>query len=348
MVDITVRGAGIFGLTIAWECLRLGATLRVIDPAGIGAGASGGLLGALAPHVPENWNAKKAFQFQSLIMARDLWPEIEAASALPTGYRVTGRVQPLASAAAVDMAKFRGVAAQELWQGHATWQVTAALDWPAFAPPSPSGHWVLDTLTAAINPRAACTALAAAIRARGGEILREGENRGMIVHATGHAGLAQLNRVFDKPIGSAIKGQAALLRAEFPAGAPQVFAGGVHIIPHANGTVAIGSTTERAFDQPQATDHLIDALIAQARDMLPTLSTAPILEKWAGLRPRVTTRAPLLGRFPGHEHEFIANGGFKIGIGMAPMVARVMARLITTGRSDIPAEFDTQNLLGAA
>ncbi|MDP5360472.1 MAG: FAD-binding oxidoreductase, partial [Paracoccaceae bacterium] len=64
--DITVMGAGVFGLSVAYASARRGAFVRVIDPAGVAAGASGGLVGALAPHVPENWNDKKAFQFESL------------------------------------------------------------------------------------------------------------------------------------------------------------------------------------------------------------------------------------------------------------------------------------------
>ena len=51
MVDVTMRGAGIFGLSIAWECLQRGASVQVIDPYGVASGASGGLVGALAPHV---------------------------------------------------------------------------------------------------------------------------------------------------------------------------------------------------------------------------------------------------------------------------------------------------------
>ena len=70
-VDVTVRGAGIFGLSVAWACLGRGATVRVIETAHPGAGSSGGLVGALSPHVPEAWNAKKAFQLDSLLMAAD-------------------------------------------------------------------------------------------------------------------------------------------------------------------------------------------------------------------------------------------------------------------------------------
>ena len=32
MADLTVYGAGIFGLSIAWDAARRGARVRVIDP----------------------------------------------------------------------------------------------------------------------------------------------------------------------------------------------------------------------------------------------------------------------------------------------------------------------------
>lgn len=53
-VDLTVRGGGAFGLCIAWEAARRGARVRLIETVAIGAGASGGIVGALSPHVPEN------------------------------------------------------------------------------------------------------------------------------------------------------------------------------------------------------------------------------------------------------------------------------------------------------
>ena len=95
MADITVRGAGVFGLTIALEAARRGARVRVIDPRGPGGGASGGLVGALAPHAPENWTDVKAFQLDCLLGARDFWPAVEDAGGMSTGYRRSGRIQPL-------------------------------------------------------------------------------------------------------------------------------------------------------------------------------------------------------------------------------------------------------------
>ncbi|TKA94428.1 FAD-binding oxidoreductase, partial [Cereibacter changlensis] len=109
--DLTVRGAGIFGLATAWAAARRGAKVRLIETVRIGAGSSGGLVGALAPHVPEQWNDKKAFQFDSLAMAEGWWAEVAEASGLPTGYARLGRYQPLADARAVEAARARGLEA---------------------------------------------------------------------------------------------------------------------------------------------------------------------------------------------------------------------------------------------
>src|SRR6056297_3598152 len=119
MADVTVRGAGIFGLSVAWACARRGARVQVIDPAGPGAGASGGVVGALAPHVPENWNDKKAFQFDALVMADAFWAEVEQVSGVTAGYGRTGRLQPLADDRAIALAEARASEAAVLWQGRA-------------------------------------------------------------------------------------------------------------------------------------------------------------------------------------------------------------------------------------
>jgi len=133
-------------------------------------------------------------------------------------------------------------------------------------------------------------------------------------------------------------GQALSLR--FAAeGLPQLFAGGLHVVPHADGTVAIGSTSETAFADPQTTDAQLDALHTRAVAALPVLAGAPVVARWAGLRPRAATKAPLLGPWPGRPGHFVANGGFKIGFGMAPKVAQVMADLVLEGRDRVPEGF---------
>lgn len=335
MVDVTIRGAGIFGLTLAWVALNRGARVRVIDPGGVGSGASGGIVGALQPHTPDPWNAKKQFQLESLLLAREFWPKVEAISGLSTGYARVGRVMPLMTEREVNLAQARIAGAELNWGDAATWTVEAPEKvrngWNVA---SPTGLYVHDTLSAILHPRQATTALAAAIHAQGGEIARDSADEGTVIWATGWRGLNEMDA------GNGVKGQAALL-AHDASGAPQLYAEGLHIIPHRDGTVAIGSTSERDFDSPNTTDGQLDDLIARARRLVPTLADAPVLDRWAGVRPRAKSRAPLLGPWPDRPGHFIANGGFKIGFGMAPKCTEVLLDLILNGTDSIPDEFHT-------
>lgn len=339
-----MRGAGIFGLSVAWAAVRRGARVRMIDPGGVAAGASGGLVGALAPHTPDNWNEKKAFQLAALLDQAAFWGDIDATSGLSSGYARLGRLQPLADARAVALAEQRAGQAERLWGGAADWQVIDAEDADGWAPVSPSGKLVLDTLTARLDPAAACASLAEALRLRGVDIVPDGPGEGATVWATGVAGLADLGAALSRPVGNGVKGQAALLA--FDAGAvPQVFGDGLHIVPHASACVAVGSTSERDFDRAETTDARLDDILARAELLMPALHGARVVRRWAGVRPRARTRAPILGGWPGRPGHFVANGGFKIGFGIAPKVGEVIARLILEGDDAIPAGFHVEDAL---
>jgi glycine/D-amino acid oxidase-like deaminating enzyme len=344
-IDVTVRGGGVFGLAVAWACARRGARVRLVETRRIGAGASGGVVGALAPHAPEQWTPAKQAQFESLAMAEAFWAAVAAAGGTDPGYARTGRLQPLADAAAVTRARERAAGAARFWAGAGAWAVVPAAGF-AFAPASPTGLVVHDTLSARLHPRRACAALAAALRARGGEIV-EGTgapDAGAVVHATGWEGLAALSAALGRPVGEGVKGQALVLGHATPA-APQLSAGGLHVVPHADGTTAVGSTTERAFADPAATDAALDDLLARARAAVPALAGAPVLERWAGVRPRARSRAPLIGPWPGRPGHFVANGGFKTGFGLAPWAGERLADLVLGGRDVIPGDFRVEALL---
>ena len=338
--DVTVMGGGIFGLACAHACAARGARVRLIERDRIGAGSSGGLVGALAPHAPETWNPKKQFQLESLLMAGAFWAGVAAAGGVDPGYAREGRIQP-----APDPSRAAELAAGAArhWQGAADWRLVPAADHEGWL--ATGGSLSLDTLTARLSPRAAGAALAAAIRARGGEIVPgEARPEGAVIWATGAAGLAELSAALGRPVGTGIKGQAASFTHD-ARGRPQIYADGLHIVPHGDGTVAVGSTTERDFADGAATDDRLEALIERARALCPPLRAAPVIDRWAGVRPRSRTRAPMLGPWPGRPGQFVANGGFKIGFGMAPKVAEVMADLVLEGRDAIPDVFRVEDNL---
>ena len=346
MVDVTVMGAGIFGLSIAWACVQRGASVRVLDPKGPGAGASGGTVGAMAPHTPERWEPKKEFQLDSLLMAEGFWAGVDTVSGLSSGYGRTGRLQPIADERLLALARERIAQADELWHGQAIWEVRPAADFSGWVPPSPTGLVIHDTLSARMDPRRACASLAAALRNSGVEIATGGASEGAIVWATGYHGLLEMSEAFGREMGNGVKGQSVLLDFDAGAVAPQVFCNGIHFVAHDNGTLGNGSTSERYFDDPAATDEQLDDLLKRAVEIMPQLADAPVLARWAGVRPRAITRAPLLGPWPGRAGHFIANGGFKIGFGMAPKVAEVLADLVLDNQDTIPPEFHVNTALG--
>ncbi len=340
--DVTVRGAGIMGLACAFACAARGARVRVIDPYGVGAGASGGLVGALSPHAPDEarWDEAKALQVQSLVEAERFWSEVRSAGGVEPGYARTGRLMPLPDDRAVAAAREREAAARVLWPAPFAWEVAGA-DPAAWGPVSPSGLWARDSLAARVDPRRALAALAAAVRAKGGAVVAEGPEEGAVVEATGAAGLVS------RGMGGGVKGQAARLARPGVEACPQVYAGGLYVVPHADGTVAVGSTSEKAFADPGSTDAQLDAVVARARALVPALAGAPAVERWAGLRPRAEDGGPVLGRI-GAGGPILANGGFRTGFGMAPLAARLLADLALEGRDGIPAPFRAERLaLGA-
>lgn len=324
--EINICGMGVFGLSVAWACVRRGARVWMCDPAPVEVRTSGGIVGALSPHVPENWNDKKEFQLRSLLMAQAYWAEVEAVSRQSSGYVRRGRLQPLADAAAVELAQARAISARELWQGEAFWEVVEG-GGTGWSPPSPTGLVVRDSLSAQVHPRRAIAALEQAVMAKGGKRVEAPCPGAPTVWAIGAA----------DPLVVGVKGQAALLDYD-ARDRPQIFAGGLHIIPHADGTTAVGSTSERFWDNP-GPDTLLDEVIERARAALPALEGARVIERWAGVRPRAASRAPLIGHHPERQGDFIANGGFKIGFGMAPLVGEVMADLILDGVDRVPEAF---------
>ena len=310
-VDVTILGAGVFGLSIAFCCAQQGARVRVIDPAGVASGASGGIVGALAPHTPDLWLPKKQFQLESLLYSRIFWPEIEALSGLSTGFSSQGRLQPINEERLIALALSRIVDAEKNWGDTAIWEVISASTAGEWAPPSATDQLIHDTLSAHIHPKQATLALGRAVENLGGVITTAGALQGAIVDARGWQGLVKISETLGQEVGNGVKGQAALLDFARP-GEPQLFADGLHIVPHLDGTVAIGSTSERYFKSPTDTDGQLNDLIAKARKLFPVLRDAQVLARWAGVRPRASTRAPMLGVHPVTPGWFIANGGFKI------------------------------------
>ena len=95
-----------------------------------------------------------------------------------------------------------------------------------------------------------------------------------MIWATGVQGLRDLTADLGRPVGDGVKGQAISLQFD-ARDAPQLYADSLHIIPHADGTVAIGSTSETVWDNESGTDGQLETIHARAIAALPVLAGAP-------------------------------------------------------------------------
>lgn len=337
MANITVIGAGVYGLSCALALLEAGHLVRVLEAGRIGKGASGGLVGALSPHVPEDWNVRKQFQLGALVSAADYWAKVEALSNLPSGYGRVGRYIPLDDAYEAEKAQNRIAGAARLWPEAFSWKMqnTAPNIAPEFAPYGV----VFETLSARISPRLACLALAGAVRKMGGEIVENhpvSKPQGLTVIAAGVGSGLLLAPFLGEGKIKGVKGQAALLDGGLPAGSPVIYGNGVYIIPHANGTVAVGATSENKFEDASSLDHRLDEVLEKACRIVPALREATILERHAGLRPRAPKPEAMLGKLD--ETTFVATGGFKTGLTNAHVISAALTQLVAGESPDIPKD----------
>lgn len=355
--DVAVVGAGVFGLWIARCAAEAGLRTCVIDRARAGSGASGGVLGALMPHAPERWNAKKQFQLGALLALPDAVAALEDETGMATGYRRTGRIMPVRSEGFAAAAAGRATASRVHWDaarrgltfehrdgtGPANWLSPQA---------APFGH-VADNLSARIAPRAYLAALTAAVASAcqlvenfetiaidSGNGVVHGSlgqrlSAGRIVLTAGHDSFRLLQPFTGRMLGTGVKGEAVLLQTCEDPALPIVYDDGTYVIVHDDGRTAVGSTSRPAWEHADRPDTSDRGFLDRAIELVPRLRGAPVAEWWAGVRPKCHERDPIVGVLPMHPRVVVATGGFKIGFGIAHHVAEVVAAILSG--KDVPA-----------
>lgn len=374
MSELLIVGGGIMGLWAALTAARTGMDVQLVDEHRIGAGASGGILGALMPHMPDKWNAKKQFQFDALVSLESEIETLEAETGLSAGYRRSGRIMPLAKPHLREIALRHEQDATRNWRAgdrQFFWHVRDELPSGWLSAEAAACGLVFDTLGGRLSPRQMLAVLRAAlaqspnvriVEGTGVRAIHPGQGRAELDDATeiafGHCIVAAgvdsfplvdaLSGPLRGPSGTGVKGQAALLLADVDPQLPVIFTDGVYIVAHDDGHIAVGSTSENKYADPQSTDELLNELLVRAEALVPSLRGAEVVERWAGIRPKSTGREPIAGRHPDHENLSVLTGGFKVSFGIAHRLAGFVVDEIT-GQPliDIPGSFLCQNHIAA-
>lgn len=364
------------GLWAAVHAERRGIDTIIADAGRLGGGASGGLLGALMPHMPDRWSEKKQFQFDALVSLEGEIAMLEAETGLSAGYRRSGRLIPLPKPHLNKIARGHSEDAERHW-----WAGERRFHWHVLDTPPVNGWieasagesgFVHDTLAARVAPRSLIAALIALLRrAKYVRILEHATVAGLdpdrgtaaiggetiafrhCILAAGHQSFPLLQGLtpgLKQPLGQPVKGQAALLKGDLDPALPTIFLDGLYVVAHEGGYAAIGSTSENRFGDPASTDAQLDTLIAAAREIVPAVRNAPVVERWAGLRPKAIDRDPMIGRHPDHPRLITLTGGFKVSFGLAHRLAE--AAICIAGDTDcgflMPESFAISSHIAAA
>ncbi len=129
-----------------------------------------------------------------------------------------------------------------------------------------------------------------------------------------------------------LKGQILRLRAGGPP-LPYLSWGHSYAVTKADGLVWAGTTEEMAgFDESPSSEgrHAIMKSVLQA---LPYLVDAEIVLHTACLRPVTPDGLPILGKVPDKDGVFIATGGGRKGVHLAPIMGRITADLVINGKT---------------
>lgn len=101
-----------------------------------------------------------------------------------------------------------------------------------------------------------------------------------------------------------------------------------YVIPRRDGRVLVGSTMEEAGFDKSTTSEAREELLEAAHWLVPGLAEVPLEHHWAGLRPGSPIGVPTIGEHPEVGGLFVNSGHFRNGVVMGPASARLVVDLI--------------------
>jgi glycine oxidase len=104
-----------------------------------------------------------------------------------------------------------------------------------------------------------------------------------------------------------------------------------YLVPRRDGRVLAGSTAEHVRFDKSVTRKGIDAIRSMALEIVPGIAGLPMIDSWAGFRPRAKDGLPVLGSSAEAAGLFYATGHYRNGILLAPITGKVLADEIIDG-----------------
>ena len=353
LADVVVVGGGVIGLTCAWELVRRGCSVTLLEQGELGRESSWAGAGILPPGGPPSSTPSGPSLTEPALRAASAarWPllsaELRDLTGIDNGYRACGGIELRCDGPAdeldAEMAAWRaeGVAVRPLdlarnplaeygAAGALSPRVTAAYELPGLAQVRNPRH--LKALAAACRLRGVDIREGVPVReilARGDTVwgVRTTEDRldaGRVVVAAGAWTRALLPQVDVFPV----RGQIVLLSVPRTLFTHVLQVGPRYIVPRPDGRILVGSTEEQVGFDRRTTAAGVAGLIDFAVSLVPALAGAAVERTWAGLRPGTAQPLPFIGPVPGIAGLFVAAGHFRAGLLLSPATGERIAQLV--------------------
>lgn len=348
--DLLIIGGGVIGCSIAWHAARRGLHVQLIERGEIGREAvyaAGGMLAPLAEADRDDHFLRLCRRSRELY--QDFAASLAEATSIDVEYRTEGTLY-----LSLDQHDDEELESRYQWQSAAGLNIerltadqilavepslNAAVRWGLRFP---DDHQV--------NNRRLIRALHVAALAAGVEIVTQTAVLNLLITESADGpvvngvvtdrGRVEASRVVlaagcwsgqllaTSPV-LPVRGQMISVEMPAPPLRHVIYSRRGYLVPRLDGTMIAGSTTELAGYDRRTTAGGMATIIANSAEIMPSFASQPIVETWAGLRPRVDDQLPVLGPDPTIKGLFHATGHYRNGILLAPLTGQLIADLIT-------------------
>lgn len=344
---IVIIGAGIAGLSVGYELIKLGQKVTILERAKIASGASGVATSYLEPRLGNT--AMRAIERESMHRWEDYAIELETRSGLKTGFRRDGQIKVTLHENIRHFqkdldARARHKVPYEQLSPKALLSIEPSLSEEiADAIFLPEVRWVTGHLV--------CKALAKIIENASGQIIEGCEVTGIAPSSSGLGVTTCNGERFEAEKLILCTGLDASLIKNLPDDVPQSRAvRGVNLVldqsgldrplthlikhhrgnmcPRENGQLIVGTTYESGETSLQVDKDVVEFLYRNAEPILPVVRQMPLLKVTAGLRSKVGDGNLRLGQSraqPGLYYS-LSHGG--AGYLRAPVIASELASFV--------------------
>lgn len=350
MRRIIIVGGGVIGLSIAFELVKKGCSVTLLEKGTLACKASGAAAGMLGVHTETRGNpSMTSLAKESRDLFPDLAEELLHCSGVDIGLKQNGMIIPATTNREQHL--LRGEAdSPEGVSEHLRWLEEREL---REMEPSLShsfigglsiprdGNVLAPRLSEALSISAASKGAVLhegteveSLIMEGGTILGVNTSRGRLygdeVVVAGGAWsqhiLRRLGIVLDAV---PVKGECISLVPKEGCLNRTIVTDDLYMVPKADGTLTIGATEQEGSFNEDVSAKSVSSLLARACTMAPELADAVWRKAWAGTRPKTSSRLPYIGRVPDVEGLSLATGHYRNGILLAPITGVLMADLLT-------------------